>query len=748
MPWHPLLWWAKSRLVRLSEQACDDWVVATGQPCTDYAESLLDLTPGGQMAFVPAVVSSKRGLAGRVRRILKDSCGNPRTGTTWALIVSLVVLCLTVGIAFAQTRPDRTEYISATQLPSSEVRIVHFPKDRSLGTLKLLDRNKNRNKKRQIATFDRWIDNFSWWADWEYLGEAKGDVTVPANNILGLEISPEGWRDLSPLSRLKPDDLYELRFLSCQPGLTKAGDRCMKHIEHLTGLKVLDLRYTNITSKSMRFIRNFKSLERLYSPERITNEGLAYVAELQSLRGLYFSRTGGSQVTNTGLHHHLARLTSLQELELVGDHIGNAGLMHIRHLPKLRYLLLMGKNFSDTGMAHLKNVPSLRILQLGWLPQLTDAALVHLSQIPKLERLSLHWNENITDVGIAHLKKLRSLKMLYIGRSQVTDEGLAHLKEIKSLEDLDLPNKGITDTGLIYISELSNLKRLDVSRRHYVDPSRNKEYYTDKGLAELAKCRLLEDLSIGSIGITDAGIEHIIKLTNLKKLNLFGCDNVTDAGLAKLTALKSLSNLYIHAANLTIAGLNALKPMPNLTHLNVSHIKRDGTVLDISGLTALEDLSLSLDPYSEDKFIDADLMCLAKLKRLRWLTIGPRDYTDKGMLYLAGLTNMERLGIGGSGLTDEGLKYLANMKKLDHLTILTGWDKSKRTFGSGGNITDKGLREFEKIKSLRSLNIYTDSKLSPAAIQHLRRELPNLTFLTINGRDSLGRSYYPKTPAK
>jgi len=112
LPWHPLVWWAKSRLVRLSEQACDDWVVATGQPGTDYAESLLDLTPGGQMAFVPAVVSSKRGLADRVRRILKDKCGNPRTGAIWALAVSIVVACIAVGIACAQTRPAKTETAS------------------------------------------------------------------------------------------------------------------------------------------------------------------------------------------------------------------------------------------------------------------------------------------------------------------------------------------------------------------------------------------------------------------------------------------------------------------------------------------------------------------------------------------------------------------------------------------------------------------------------------------------------------
>jgi len=106
LPWHPLLWWAKSRLVRLSEQACDDWVVATGQPGTDYAESLLDLTPGGQMAFVPAVVTSKKSLAGRIRRILQDNCCNPRTGVVWALAVSIVAICLSVGIAFAQTRPS------------------------------------------------------------------------------------------------------------------------------------------------------------------------------------------------------------------------------------------------------------------------------------------------------------------------------------------------------------------------------------------------------------------------------------------------------------------------------------------------------------------------------------------------------------------------------------------------------------------------------------------------------------------
>ncbi|NQT01469.1 MAG: hypothetical protein HQ580_05575 [Planctomycetes bacterium] len=394
-------------------------------------------------------------------------------------------------------------------------------------------------------------------------------------------------------------------------------------------------------------------------------------------------------------------------------------------------------------MIYEKNISSLRMLSFHeGIAHITDAGLVHISDLPKLESLCLHGMKNITDKGISHLTKLHSLKKLEIGSSQVTDKGLSYLAQVKKLERLDLPQRDqrITDIGLAHLGKLPNLKCLHVSRSHYVDPKMNKEYYTDKGLAELAKCRLLEELNIGSIGITDAGIDHIAKLTNLKRLSLFGCDNMTDKGVAKLCTLKSLTSLNISRAEVTFSGLAQLNSLSNLTRLGVDNLRRAGAILDLSGLINLEKLSLGFEHYSEDAFIDTDLMGLTNLKKLKWLQIGPRNYTDKGMAYLAQLPNMERLGIGGDGLTDEGLKYLTNMKNLDHLSIFTRFDASKRDFGSGGNITDKGLREFGKIKSLRFLNIYTDSKLSPAALQRLRRELPNLFYLRINGRNALGRS--------
>ena len=105
LPWQILLWWAHRRLVRLSEAACDDWVIACGQSGVDYAETLLDLTPQGRLAFVPSVVSSRRPLAERIHRLLQNGCGSPRPGLRWSIAAVVLAACATLGIAFAQSRP-------------------------------------------------------------------------------------------------------------------------------------------------------------------------------------------------------------------------------------------------------------------------------------------------------------------------------------------------------------------------------------------------------------------------------------------------------------------------------------------------------------------------------------------------------------------------------------------------------------------------------------------------------------------
>jgi len=542
-------------------------------------------------------------------------------------------------------------------------RILHFPADRSLGRVLICE-----------PVPDEPLEGFFYWIrgeDWAYLAEAQGDVTVPAGKWVSLNIEHrESWRDLSPLLDLQADDLYRLGIHGSYTGGAKPSDTCMQYLAHLTGLRVLDLDKTNVTGAGMKWVSGLQHLRRLILPDCISDAGLAHVARLSALTGLYFRE---NRVTNAGLKH-LAGLQGLEELALGGGRITDDGLIHLAPLTRLRYLLLQGKNLTDAGFVHLKNVPSLRILHFGHLPQTTDAGLAHLSALSNVQDLSFHWSENITDAGLEYLAKLPHLRALDVGNAKITDEGLAHLKEAKTLEWLDLPHEGISDRGLADLSELPRLRKLDICRVHYVDPNMDQDYYTDKGVAMLAKCRLLEELSVGSIGITDASMAAIAKLDNLRQLTLFGCTSVTDEGLKKLVSLKNLERLAVTDADISISGLSCLNELPNLRILNLKDVKQDHTGLDLSNLKKLDKLTMGTR-RRDDPINDTDVACLAGLTQLTWFQVSqsvkkPHGLTDHGLAHLAGLTQMDRLTVGGPDLTDEGLKRLENLTALAHLNLI------------------------------------------------------------------------------
>ena len=216
---------------------------------------------------------------------------------------------------------------------------------------------------------------------------------------------------------------------------------------------------------------------------------------------------------------HVAKLKSLEELELGGGYqdadgvvhpsrINDAGLVHLTKLPKLRHLNLWG-TFSDAGLVHLKNIPSLRTLVLFRMDTITDAGLAHLSGLTELESLYLYDNTQITDKGMVHLKSMRSLKKLNVAATQITDAGLVHLAEIKSLEYLDLPYGIVTEKGVTYT-------------------------ITDKGIAYLGNLNKLKHLAFGGTGkggpISDTGLSYLTQLHSLEELAISGRD-ITDVGM-------------------------------------------------------------------------------------------------------------------------------------------------------------------------------------------------------------------------
>ena len=590
-------------------------------------------------------------------------------------------------------------------VPRSKERIVHFPKDRHLGTLRL-----QTETGKHMSILDRGFD-------YEYFGSAKGDVSVPAGKRLILFASQDAWKDFSPLSNLRPDDLYQLLVDGSYSGGPKPGDVCMKHLAGLTGLKQLRLNSTTITYRGLRHVVGLQSLNYLQiSSTRLGDRALPYVAKLKQLKTLVL---GGSKVTDDGLRH-LSGMNSLEEVFLWVNNIRGPGLRHLAELPNLHYLFLKGTNydgkckFTEYSLKYLRDIRSLRKLRIWRQLPITDAGMPHLGNLTQLEGLNLYGHP-ITNAGLAHLKSLNSLKELDLRKTKISSGALIHLKEIKSLEYLKLPSS-VTDADMAYLGELDKLKCLHVG----IGGGR----ITDAGLSHVAKLHRLEELSISGKDITDAGMSHIAKLTNLRFLNLW-TDQVTNAGLAKLTTLKSLKKLSIYQSSLTTSGLAHLNELPNLTELIVRNIKQDSKPLNISGLVSLKSLRLGFERDLGPR--DEDLACLGKLTRLKVLGISPhKGITDKGLQHLAGLTNIWMLSVGSDKVTDDGLAYLANMKGLTNITL-------------SGNFTDKGLRHLEKLEVLAVLDFFSGANFTPRALNQFRKKMPHLSLLRDYGKSQKQR---------
>ncbi len=80
---------------------------------------------------------------------------------------------------------------------------------------------------------------------------------------------------------------------------------------------------------------------------------------------------------------------------------------------------------------------------------------------------------------------------------------------------------------------------------------------TDAGLAHLGKLAQLRRLNLSRTAVTDAGLASLAGLGQLEVLNLYGT-GVSDAGLAQLHGLQSLTKLYLWETAVSDAGVAAL----------------------------------------------------------------------------------------------------------------------------------------------------------------------------------------------
>lgn len=98
---------------------------------------------------------------------------------------------------------------------------------------------------------------------------------------------------------------------------------------------------------------------------------------------------------------------------------------------------------------------------------------------------------------------------------------------------LDLGRTNVTDAGLETIGQLKNLKKLHLE----------KTSVTDAGLTHLRELNQLEYLNLYGTSITDSGLSHLHGLTNLRSLYVWQT-NVSQEGVANIQS--SIPDIYVN----------------------------------------------------------------------------------------------------------------------------------------------------------------------------------------------------------
>jgi Leucine-rich repeat (LRR) protein len=209
---------------------------------------------------------------------------------------------------------------------------------------------------------------------------------------------------------------------------------------------------------------NSLGLEALSLNNRTTDEGIARVSQLTTLRTLHVP---GAIVTDTALNH-LCKLPNLEVL-WIDKRVTRFGFKDLARLPKLKTLHLAGPQLTHADLAGLVGLNNRLTGLFVWnCPLVTDVGVQHLAGLKSLESLQL-LQCSIRGPGLAHLAKLPRLRKLSLNLSLMNDSALAHLKGCSSLRVLDLGYKGVTDAGLLHLENLPNLQEVTLNGTHVTE---------------------------------------------------------------------------------------------------------------------------------------------------------------------------------------------------------------------------------------------------------------------------------------
>ena len=268
---------------------------------------------------------------------------------------------------------------------------------------------------------------------------------------------------------------------------------------------------------------------------------------------------------NAAFVEHLGQITSLETLYLEARNIEDSWVAPILNLRNLTKLTIIGfARLGDTALAQLQNLdtacPRLTDLELAYFGKATDAGLERLAGLKNLERFTFRgspvpghafakfagWirlkhinfhSNRLDDKGLAHVcESFPNLEFIKLWHSNLlTDASAEHLKKLTRLKGIEISCKNATANLFQHIGHIpleyaafqygvnspsartiQNAKSVPTLRRLSLDVSS----FTTAELQQLAELTQIEQLSLGSLPLTDEHTEILKNFDHLKKLQL------------------------------------------------------------------------------------------------------------------------------------------------------------------------------------------------------------------------------------
>lgn len=245
--------------------------------------------------------------------------------------------------------------------------------------------------------------------------------------------------DLAPVADLAQLDLLSLAPTRATPARTvtaPGGPSSLGPLRRLTKLTQLTLGATQIEDRELAVAAGLPKLSYLMiGGRRITEAGLARIAESKSLTGLRFTDTSIADLRPLS-----PRLHALWGLYMENSALTDAGLEPVSGATRIGDLTITGSRMTDAGLHHLAPLTSLWKLRLGR-SAITDAGLGRLKSLKSLETLSLTETE-LTDSSVQTLAGFQSLRSLNLDRSGISPAGIEQLKKALPKARISEESKG------------------------------------------------------------------------------------------------------------------------------------------------------------------------------------------------------------------------------------------------------------------------------------------------------------------